>query len=87
MSTSLHVLLKADPHIEGDIADDKANPSVCLKPNQYFLETACSMDHQHVLRQTVLFRSYCHSVCTVLANREGWEVADDLVPQEAPDNS
>ena len=33
------------------------------------------------------FRSSCHSGCTVLANREGWRVAGDLVPQEAPDNS
>ena len=31
MSTPLHVLLKADPHLEGDVADDKADPSVCLQ--------------------------------------------------------
>ena len=59
MSTPLHVLLKADPCLEGDVADDKADPSVCLQLNQisvlqYFLETAGSMDHQHVLRQAVL---------------------------------
>ena len=59
MSTPLHVLLKADPRLEGDVADDKADPSVCLQLNQisvlqYFLETAGSMDHQHVLRQAVL---------------------------------
>ena len=58
MSTPLHVLLKADPRLEGDVADDKADPSVCLQLNQisvlqYFLETAGSMDHQHVLRQAV----------------------------------
>ena len=29
------------------------------------------------------FRSSCHSGCTVLANREGWQVAGELVPQEA----
>ena len=34
MSTPLHVLLKADPHLEGDVADDKADPSVCLQLNQ-----------------------------------------------------
>ena len=45
------------------------------------------MDHQHVLRQAVFVRSSCHSVYTVLANREGWEVTGDLVPQEAPDKS
>ena len=48
------MLLKADPHLEGDVADDKADPLVCLQLNQksvsqYFLETAGSMDHQHVL--------------------------------------
>ena len=60
MSTPLHVLLKADPRLEGDVADDKADPLVCLQLNQiyvlqYFLETAGSMDHQHVLRQAVFF--------------------------------
>ena len=61
MSTPLHVLLKADPRLEGDVADDKADPSVCLQLNQisvlqYFLEMAGSMDHQHVLRQAVFFK-------------------------------
>ena len=92
MSTPIHMLRKADPCLEDDVADDKADPSVCLQLKQisilqYFLETAGSMDHQHVLRQAVFFRSSCHSGCTVLANREGWRVAGDLVPQEAPDNS
>ena len=59
MSTPLHMLLKADPCLEGDVADDKADPSVCLQLNQisvlqYFFETAGSMDLQHVLRQAVL---------------------------------
>ena len=58
MSTPLHVLLKADPCLKGDVADDKADPSVCLKLNQisvwqYFLETAGSMDHKHVLKHAV----------------------------------
>ena len=57
MSTPLHVLLKADPFFEGDVADDKADPSVCLQPNQisvlHFFYMADSMDHQHVLRQAV----------------------------------
>ena len=34
ISTPLHVLLKADPHLEGDVADDKADPSVCLQFSQ-----------------------------------------------------
>ena len=50
MNTPLHVLLKADPRLEGDEGDDKADPSVCLQLNQisvlqYFSETAGSMDH------------------------------------------
>ena len=54
MSTPLHLLFKADPCLEGDVVDDIADPSVCLQLNQisvFFLETAGSMDHQHVLRQ------------------------------------
>ena len=31
-------------------------------------------------------RSSCHSGCTVLAIRAGWQVAGDLVPQEASDD-
>ena len=34
MSTPLHVLLKADPSLEGDVADDKDDPLVCLQLNQ-----------------------------------------------------
>ena len=82
MSTPLHVLLKADPHLKGDVADDKADPSVCLQLNQYFLEMAGSMDHQHVLR--LFFLSSCHRGCTIMANKKGWPVASDMVPQEAP---
>ena len=87
MSTPLHVLLKADPCLEGDVEDDKADHSVCVQLHhisllQYFLETAGSIQHQHVLRQAVFFRSSCHRGCTVLANREGWQVAGELVPQE-----
>ena len=56
MSTPLHELLKVDPGLEGDEADDKADPLVCLQLHQisdlqYFLETAGSMYHQHVHRQ------------------------------------
>ena len=63
MSTPLHVLLKGDPRLEGDVADDKADPSVCLQLNQifvlqYFFEMAGSMDHKHVLRQAVYFKKF-----------------------------
>ena len=34
MSIPLHALLKADPCIEGDVADDKADSSVGLQLNQ-----------------------------------------------------
>ena len=56
MSTPHHVLLKADPCLKGDVADAKADPSLCLQLKQisvlqYFLEMVDSMDHQHVLRQ------------------------------------
>ena len=41
MSTPLHVLLEADPYLEDDEADDKADLLVCLQLNkisvmQYF---------------------------------------------------
>jgi hypothetical protein len=60
MSTHIHMLCKDDPCLENDVADDKADPSVCLQLNQisvlqYFLDTAGFMDHQHVLRQAVFF--------------------------------
>ena len=58
MNTPIHVPLKANPRLENDVADEKAGPLMCLQPNQisvlkYFLETAGSMDHQHVLREPV----------------------------------
>ena len=34
MSTPLHVLLKADPSLEGDVADDKVDPSACHQLGQ-----------------------------------------------------
>ena len=45
MSTPLHVLLKADPCIEGDVADGKADPAAChqlgqVSVLQYFQGTA-----------------------------------------------
>ena len=55
------MLLKADPCLEDNVADDKSDPLVCLQLKkqisilQYFLETAGSIDHQHVLRPTVFF--------------------------------
>ena len=59
MSPTLHVLLKDDPSFEGNVADDKADPSACnqlgqVSVLQYFLGTAGFMDHQHVLRQAGL---------------------------------
>ena len=62
MSTPLHGLPKADACLEGDVADDKAAPLVCLQLHQisvlqyFFLETAGSIYHQHVLRQAVFLK-------------------------------
>ena len=63
ISTPVHVLLKAAPCLEAEEADDNADPSVCLQLNhisvlQYFLETAGSMDYQHVLRQAVFLKKF-----------------------------
>ena len=59
-------LLETDPHLEGDVADGKADPSawpgICLA-------LAGSMDHQCVKTGWTFLRSSCHSGYTVLANR------------------
>ena len=70
MSTPIHLLLKADPRLEDDVADDKANPLVCLQLNQisvlqYFLETASSMDYKDVIRQAVFFKEVLATVVTL----------------------
>ena len=59
MSTPLYLLLKADPILEGDVAGDKADPSVYhqhvqVSVLQYFLGTVGSMDHNHAFRQAGL---------------------------------
>ena len=59
MSTPLHVLLKADPCLEGDVEDGEAVPSVChqfgqVSVVQYFEGTAGTMDHQYMFRQAGL---------------------------------
>ena len=56
---TLHMLLKDDPSLEGDIADDIADPSAChqlgqVSALQYFQGTAGSMDHHHVFRHAGL---------------------------------
>ena len=45
ISTPLHVLLKADPRLKGDVADDRADPPVCVQLHQisvlqYFFRNA-----------------------------------------------
>ena len=59
MSDPLHMLLKADPSLEGDVANEKDDPSACHQLSQvsvllYFQGTADSRDHQHVFRQVGL---------------------------------
>ena len=58
MSTPIHVLLKADPCLKYNVAD---GPWCAYNLSRYlscsfFLETAGSMDHQHVLRQAVFVK-------------------------------
>ena len=78
MSYPLHVLLKS----EGDVTDDKADPSVFLQLHQisvlhYFLELAGSMDHQHVLKQAVFLEVLATVVALVWQTRKGgeWKVS------------
>ena len=59
MSTPLHVRLKTDTSLEGDLLDDKADHSAFpqlgqLSVLQYFQGTAGSMDHKHLFRQAGL---------------------------------
>ena len=84
MSTP-NVLLKADPRLEGDVADGKADISACLA---LFLRDSWLHGPQTCVQTGWTFlRSSCHSGYTVLVNREEWRVAGDLVPQEAPNIS
>ena len=53
MNTPLHVLLKADFNLEGNVANDKAELYAChqlcqVSVLQYFWGMACFMDHQYV---------------------------------------
>ena len=92
MSAPLHVHLKADPSLEGDVADDKADPSAFhqfgqVSVLQIFQGMAGCMDHQNVLDRLDFLESSCYSGYNVLANRTGWRVAGDLVPWHSPDSS
>ena len=86
MSTPLRVLLNADPRVEGNVADDKADPLLCLQLQQIYVGRALWTTNMSL---NSLFSSSfsCDSCCTVLENREGWPVAGDLVPQETTDSS
>ena len=70
MSTPNHLLLRADPRLEDDVADDKAYSFECLQLNQisvlqYFLEMASSMDYQYVFRQAVFLKEVLARVVTL----------------------
>ena len=59
ISAALHVLLEAEPSLEGDVADGAADPPVSHQLGQvsflqYFGGRTGSMDHQHVFRQAGL---------------------------------
>ena len=82
MSTPLHVILKADPRLEGDVVDAKAYPSVCVQLHQisvlqYILETAGSMAHQHVHRQAVFLEVLATGVALFWQTGKGgkWQVS------------
>ena len=87
------MLLKADPRLEGDVADEKADPLVCLQLNkisvlQYFLETDGSIDHQHVLKQAGFFLEVLATVVALFwqTGKAGkWQVIWCL--KKPPDNS
>ena len=75
-STPLHGLPKVDACLEGDVADDKANPLVCLQLHQisvlqYFIETAGSMDHQNVLIQAVFLEVLTTVVALHCSGKQG----------------
>jgi hypothetical protein len=56
MSTPLKVLLKPDPCLEGDVGNDKADPSVCLhlgKRDQGEFDQHTLLHHQAVLHYTL----------------------------------
>ena len=65
-----HVLLKADPLFQGDVAYGKAGSSACHQLSQvsvlkYFSGTAGSMDHQHVFKQAGLLLEVCITVAAL----------------------
>ena len=81
MSTPLHGLPKAGACLEGDVANDKADPLVWLQLHQlsvlqYFLETAGSIYHQHVLRQAVFLEVLATVVALFWQTGKGgkWQV-------------
>ena len=82
MSTPLHGLPKADACLEGDVADDKADPLVCLQLHQifvlqYFLETAGSIYHRHVLTQAIFLEVLATVVALFWQTGKGakWQVS------------
>ena len=67
VSTPLHVLLKPNHCLDGDVADGEAEPSVShqlgqVSVLQYFLGTAGSMEHQYMLREAKLSREVLATV-------------------------
>ena len=91
MSIPLHVLLKDDPNLEGNVADDKADASASIWPG--ICLTVFSRDcwlhgpPTCVYTGWTFLKSSCYSGYTGLANRAGWQLAGDLMPRESPDNS
>ena len=85
MSTPLHVFLKADPSIEGDVANDKADPSGCLLFCSSFGGRIAPWTTNMCFDKLDFLEKLCHICYTVLANRVGWRMVGDLVPWELLD--
>ena len=87
-SATPHVLLEAEPSLEGDVADGKADPLACHQHDQVsFLQYLERKGRLHgpptcVKTNLTFLRSYCHTCCTGPASREWQQVAGDMVPHE-----
>ena len=93
MSTPLHILLKADPCLKGDVEVTKLIFWYAYNFTGYlscsiFLETDCFVDPKNVLRLFFLSKVLVTVVAQFWQTGKGdeWKVIW-LVVQEAPDNS
>ena len=81
----------SDPSLEGDVAFDKADPSVCHQLAQVL---SCSIFEGPLASWTANMcldrldlKISCHSGYADLVNKVEWQVEGNLVPNESPYNS